>query len=62
MPLYDQKLSFGCTLMTDNKSLGLYRLKDGDQITVEYMTTVDVECAFRLMSLLHMRQSCRCFK
>ena len=38
--------------MTDSKSLDFYRLKDGDQITVEYTTTVDVECAFRLMSLL----------
>ena len=52
VPVYDQKLSFGCTVMTDSKSLDFYRLKDGDQITVEYTTTVDIECAFRLMSLL----------
>ena len=34
------------------KSLDFYRLKDGDQITLEYTTTDDVECAFHLMSLL----------
>ena len=52
VPVYDQKLSFGCTVMADGESLDFYRLKDGDQITLEYTTTVDVECALRLMSLL----------
>ena len=52
MPVYDQRLSFGCASMADGESLDFYRLKDGDQITLEYTTTVDVECAFRLMSLL----------
>ena len=52
VPVYDQKLSFGSTVMADGESLGFYRLKDGDQITLEYTTTVDVECAFHLMSLL----------
>eukprot|EP00731_Ephydatia_muelleri_P005312 Em0002g1488a len=50
--VYDQKLSFGSTVMADGESLDFYRLKDGDQITLEYTTTVDVECAFHLMSLL----------
>ena len=52
VPVYDQKLSFGSTVMADGESLDFYRLKDGDQITLEYTTTVDVECAFHLMSLL----------
>eukprot|EP00731_Ephydatia_muelleri_P005331 Em0002g1507a len=52
VPVYDQKLSFGSTVMADCESLDFYRLKDGDQITLEYTTTVDVECAFHLMSLL----------
>ena len=52
VPVYDQKLSFDCTVMADGESLDFYRLKDGDQITLEYTTTVDVECAFHLMSLL----------
>ena len=52
MPVYDQKLSFDSTVMADAESLDFYRLKDGDQITLEYTTTVDVECAFHLMSLL----------
>ena len=51
VPVFDQKLSFGSTVMADGESLDFYRLKDGDQITLEYTTTVDVECAFRLMSL-----------
>ena len=51
MPVYDQKLSFGCTVMADVESLDFYRLKDGDQITLKYTTTVDVQCAFHLMSL-----------
>eukprot|EP00731_Ephydatia_muelleri_P005477 Em0002g1653a len=52
VPVYDQKLSFGSTVMADVESLDFYRLKDGDQITLEYTTTVDVECALHLMSLL----------
>ena len=52
VPVYDQKLSLGCAVMVDGESLDFYRLKDGDQITLEYTTTIDVECAFRLMSLL----------
>ncbi|KAL5505523.1 hypothetical protein EMCRGX_G006971 [Ephydatia muelleri] len=52
VPVYDQKLSFDCAAMADGESLDFYRLKDEDQITLEYTTTVDVECAFRLMSLL----------
>ena len=52
VPVYDQKLSLGCAVMVDVESLEFYRLKDGDQITLEYTTTVDVECAFHLMSLL----------
>eukprot|EP00731_Ephydatia_muelleri_P005318 Em0002g1494a len=52
VPVYDQKLSFGSTVMADGESLDFYRLKDGDQITLEYTTTVDVECAFHLISLL----------
>ena len=52
VPVYDQKLSLGCAVMADVESLDFYRLKDGDQITLEYTTTVDVECAFHLMSLL----------
>ena len=52
VPVYDQKLSFGCTVMADGESLDFYRLRDGDQITLEYTTTVDIECALRLMSLL----------
>ena len=52
VPVYDQKLSFGCNVMADGESLDFYRLRDGDQITLEYTTTVDVECALRLMSLL----------
>ena len=52
VPVYDQKLSFGCAVLADGESLDFYRLKDGDQITLEYTTTVDVECAFHLMSLL----------
>ncbi|KAL5505507.1 hypothetical protein EMCRGX_G006952 [Ephydatia muelleri] len=52
VPVYDQKLSFGSTVMADAESLDFYRLKDGDQITLEFTTTVDVECAFHLMSLL----------
>ena len=46
VPVYDQKLSLGCAVMVDVESLEFYRLKDGDQITLEYTTTVDVECAF----------------
>ena len=52
VPVYDQKLSFDCAVLADGESLDFYRLKDGDQITLEYTTTVDVECAFHLMSLL----------
>ena len=52
VPVYNQKLSLGCAVMVDVESLDFYRLKDGDQITLEYTTTVDVECAFHLMSLL----------
>ena len=52
VPVYDQKLSFGSTVMADVESLDFFRLKDGDQITLKYRTTVDVECAFHLMSLL----------
>ncbi|KAL5505369.1 hypothetical protein EMCRGX_G006787 [Ephydatia muelleri] len=52
VPVYDQKLSLGCAVMADVESLDFYRLKDGNQITLEYTTTVDVECAFHLMSLL----------
>ena len=52
VPVYDQKLSFGSTVMADGESLDFYRLKDGDQITLEYTTAVDVQCAFHLMSLL----------
>ncbi|KAL5505529.1 hypothetical protein EMCRGX_G006977 [Ephydatia muelleri] len=52
VPVYDQKLSFGSTVMADGESLDFYRLKDGDQITLVYTTTVDVECTFHLMSLL----------
>eukprot|EP00731_Ephydatia_muelleri_P005304 Em0002g1480a len=52
VPVYDQKLSFDFAVLADGESLGFYRLKDGDQITLEYTTTVDLECAFHLMSLL----------
>ena len=52
IPVYDQKLSFGCSLMEDGESLGFYRLKDGDQITVEYMAKAQVESVFLLIAAL----------
>ena len=52
IPVYDQKLSFGCSLMEDGKSLDFYRLKDGDQITVEYTAKAQVESVFLLIAAL----------
>ena len=52
IPVYDQKLSFGCSLMEDGESLDFYRLKDGDQITVEYTGKAQVECVFLLIAAL----------
>ena len=52
IPVYDQKLSFGCSLMEDGESLDFYRLKDGDQITVEYTGKAQVESVFLLIAAL----------
>ena len=52
IPVYDQKLSFGCSLMEDGESLDFYRLKDGDQITVEYTAKAQVESVFLLIAAL----------
>ena len=52
IPVYDQKLSLECSLMEDGESLDFYRLKDGDQITVEYTGKAQVECVFLLIAAL----------
>ena len=52
IPVYDQKLSFGCSLMEDGESLDFYRLRDGDQITVEYTAKAQVESVFLLIAAL----------
>ena len=49
VPIYDQKLSFGCSLMEDSEKLDFYRIKDGDQFTVEYTATAEVESVFHLL-------------
>ena len=49
VPLYDQKLSFGCSLMEDSEKLDFYRIKDGDQFTVEYTATAEVESVLHLL-------------
>ena len=49
VPIYDQKLSFGCSLMEDTEKLDFYRIKDGDQFTVEYTATAEVESVFHLL-------------
>ena len=49
VPMYDQKLSFGCSLMEDSEKLDFYRIKDGDQFTVEYTATAEVESVFHLL-------------
>ena len=51
IPIYDQKVSFGFCVMDDsNASLDSYRLKDGDQLTVEYSATAEVESVFLLIA------------
>ena len=49
VPIYDQKLSFGCSLMEDTEKLDFYRIKDGDQFTVEYTATAEVESVLHLL-------------
>ena len=49
VPIYDQKLSFGCSLMEDSEKLDFYRIKDGDQFTVEYTATAEVESVLHLL-------------
>ena len=52
VPIYDQKLSFGCSLMEDSETLDFYRIKDGDQLTLEYTATAEVDSILLLLSSL----------
>ena len=48
IPIYDQVVIFGAEQLDDEKRLEYYRLKDGDLLTVEYTSTVDIK-SFRLL-------------
>ena len=48
IPIYDQVMIFGAEQLDDENRLEYYRLKDGDLLTVEYTSTVDIK-SFRLL-------------
>ena len=52
IPIYDQKLSFGLSAMEDSSSLDFYRLKNGDQLILEYTGTARVDCVLSVISAL----------
>ena len=43
IPVFDQKLTFGPTVLSAKESLQSYSLRNGDNITVEYSSEADVE-------------------
>ena len=52
IPIYDQKLSFGCSVMEDSEKLDFYKIKDGDQLTIEYTATAEIESVLLFLSNL----------
>ena len=48
IPMFDQVVIFGAEQLDDEKRLEYYRLKDGDLLTVEYTSTVDIK-SFHLL-------------
>ena len=54
IPVFDQKLTFGPTVLSGKESLQSYSLRNGDNITVEYSSEADVEEILGIVSYLQM--------
>ena len=52
IPVFDQKLTFGPTVLSGKESLQSYSLRNGDNITVEYSSEADVEEILGIVSYL----------
>ena len=52
IPVFDQKLTFGPTVLSAKESLQSYSLRNGDNITVEYSSEADVKPILDILSYL----------
>ena len=52
IPVFDQKLAFGPTVLSGKESLQSYSLRNGDNITVEYSTEADIKPILDIVSYL----------
>ena len=52
IPVFDQKLTFGPSVLSAKESLQSYSLRNGDNITVEYSSQADVEEILGIVSYL----------
>ena len=52
IPVFDQKLTFGPTVLSGKESLQSYSLRNGDNITVEYSSVSDVEEILGIVSYI----------